>query len=1318
MNTSFIDKLRSRNSTFNAPEAAINSANSLNSLSRDIYTDSTRFIYELLQNADDASCKSGSLAFQIDFIEDYLVVSHQGKPFDQDDVEAICSIGDGCKASDSEQTGFKGIGFKSVFAYSDCVIVKSGDFCFKFDKEAATDVWAPEWGNQLEWQQIRKSKNKSAKVNLPWQIIPINTIAPNCIPSRILASSTVITIIKSKKINELKYSIKELFSSAQLILFLRSKNVSITINFDEPLHIEKRTDGESTTISRGGMVISEWLMHTTTSFIVPQYVKDQMEEDKEHYPEKLREATKASLSFAISIKDGKLEKLENETKNIYAFLPTEVSQYDFPFIVNSNFITDAGRQNLHQDYIWNQWLFEEMPTHYLAWIAQIAEEGKYGLDFLKLISKKSGVYDKLGDCYNQSMANTLALIPILPNNGRLLKVAEAILDKTAISSYINSKYVIEYLGKNHKSYSVDGLLHKDYMLYRSQLAALGVTIFDEDKLKELISSEQFINEQDATENAKLINYLSSVYDLQEHKEETLMWLQSTPFVLTESGKMLHPLQVCFPNINNGDSKDIETICNSVYQSLSESDLRWLREVGVSDMSDTSIIDTGKLFEDGYITENNAIEIGRDIFKLHKKAKLNDHHYDLLHYNMPVISQKGSLKKSCDMYLSDKYKPELPMEKYVDIDMFLSEKYICDTDSISEWKAFLEKIGLSQSLSMKRMVISRFISENDNIVFNDFIDSICNIANTFKWEAYVGWAETGYHFYSERIVFSGVPFLNYAINYAFSKILWSNILSNGGYEQFITDDNLYVIGSTGMIQRTITSSQLKTKGAELNYLSWVLANKAIIPCTDGSCYLAKDVYSNAIPKIKEVAGECLPIIDLGNLIEPEWANVLGLKQNLGIGDLLQLLTKIQTDNWKRSLAQINTIYDAITNILTSLTINQKLSIKKWAEINMVMAVDGNFYRPSELNYITIDGFSSKYQIYTGNLDNKESLIELLRLFGVRIITEDNISAEFEESDEDDRIRDRLISIAPMLALLDSSNKDKEYYESKLVKVRQCIEDTVFLSCRKIYLTIKDSDAKLEKQTYAEKGKFYFVGTIKPATIEPLLTPLCSYLGLKHKERELFVLLIEQDYSSIIEFLKEKEYPIEWLPLDSTSIVKTTTAVVGGRIGGDIEKERQRADSEEAKTLVLAHLASKGFDVEHANKTYSVIPGVKKDNIDYPLVVKSCKSFEHRININPDEWRALFKPNSMLWIHAGGGIVLPIKAHELFTYQDKLTLSFDTVNLLMDERVNKIMDVMRYFNNVHLNLATLNPDQHRGESLDDYLFNETNEANNDLSVSPID
>ena len=86
--------------------------------------------------------------------------------------------------------------------------------------------------------------------------------------------------------------------------------------------------------------------------------------------------------------------------------------------------------------------------------------------------------------------------------------------------------------------------------------------------------------------------------------------------------------------------------------------------------------------------------------------------------------------------------------------------------------------------------------------------------------------------------------------------------------------------------------------------------------------------------------------------------------------------------------------------------------------------------------------------------------------------------------------------------------------------------------------------------------------------------------------------------------------------------------------------------------------------------------------------------------------------MLWLHFGAGVIAPIKAYELFTYQDKLTLSFDTINLLTDERVDKIMQVMRYFNNAYLNLATLNPDTRRADNLDEYSFQSNNASNSDL------
>ena len=220
--------------------------------------------------------------------------------------------------------------------------------------------------------------------------------------------------------------------------------------------------------------------------------------------------------------------------------------------------------------------------------------------------------------------------------------------------------------------------------------------------------------------------------------------------------------------------------------------------------------------------------------------------------------------------------------------------------------------------------------------------------------------------------------------------------------------------------------------------------------------------------------------------------------------------------------------------------------------------------------------------------------------------------------------------------------------------------------------------------------------------------------KGKERELFVIMTEPEFSGIIEYLEDKEYDVteingEMLP---TKLGHGSTASVGGAIGGPIPKEQQIAESNEAKQLVLAHLETLGFDISNADSEQSTIHGVTLRDVEYPLVVKSCKNINHQLEVNPNEWQQLFKPNSMLWLHFGGGKIAPIKAYELFTYQDKLTISFDTINLMMDDRISKIMEVMHYFNNVHLDLAALNPNQQRGKRLSDYLFNENNSSNSDI------
>ena len=115
-----------------SPSDAKNLANSLRNFQIELYTKTERFIFELLQNADDFPQNGLPVEVHFTALQENILVYHNGRPFSQRDVESICSIGDSAKSKDVSATGYKGIGFKSVFTHSKRVYVNSGSYSFYF----------------------------------------------------------------------------------------------------------------------------------------------------------------------------------------------------------------------------------------------------------------------------------------------------------------------------------------------------------------------------------------------------------------------------------------------------------------------------------------------------------------------------------------------------------------------------------------------------------------------------------------------------------------------------------------------------------------------------------------------------------------------------------------------------------------------------------------------------------------------------------------------------------------------------------------------------------------------------------------------------------------------------------------------------------------------------------------------------------------------------------------------------------------------------------------------------------------------------------
>lgn len=92
-----------------------------------MYSDSTHFVYEILQNADDY----GATEVFFKLSKNELLIEHNGEPFKEENVKAITYFGKSTSRDDLVKTGRFGVGFKSVFAFTGSPIVISGNEHFQ-----------------------------------------------------------------------------------------------------------------------------------------------------------------------------------------------------------------------------------------------------------------------------------------------------------------------------------------------------------------------------------------------------------------------------------------------------------------------------------------------------------------------------------------------------------------------------------------------------------------------------------------------------------------------------------------------------------------------------------------------------------------------------------------------------------------------------------------------------------------------------------------------------------------------------------------------------------------------------------------------------------------------------------------------------------------------------------------------------------------------------------------------------------------------------------------------------------------------------------
>lgn len=307
-----------------------------------LYTDRTHFLFELLQNAEDA----GATKICFNLFDDRLEVVHNGRDFNEQDVRGVCGVGEGTKAEDFMKIGKFGVGFKSVYAYTATPEVHSGGESFKIEN------------------YVRPYKVPPVPANNPGAtlfIFPFDTenVLPETACREIgvrLRNLSARTLLFLRKIEEIEYRLPNATEGA----YLRD--------------VKMRGSARQVTVigqNNGKEEEENWLIFERS---VP--VPDNSE----------RVRVEAAFRLVSKSKDGKkFEWIEGYRKApLIVYFPTE-KETNLGFLVQGPYRTTPARDNIPKDDAWNKTLVKETAALIGDILPEIKNLGLLSVSFLEAL---------------------------------------------------------------------------------------------------------------------------------------------------------------------------------------------------------------------------------------------------------------------------------------------------------------------------------------------------------------------------------------------------------------------------------------------------------------------------------------------------------------------------------------------------------------------------------------------------------------------------------------------------------------------------------------------------------------------------------------------------------------------------------------------------------------------------------------------------------------------------------------------------------------------------------------------------------------------
>jgi len=302
------------------------------------YSDSNHFVYELLQNAEDERATTAV----IEFYKDRLVFYHNGNPFDENDVIGVSSMLMGTKDRNDAQTiGRFGMGFKSVFKYTDQPEIYSDHEAFVIKNYLLPEAIAPDW----DYQDHKKTL-----------IYPDKEMAGGFCPFINSDHLTRIIIPFYKRNGQGQ---KEYVNGSDVLQKLKSLNgeILLFLTWIRDLYWINKETREYAHITKDQVKDDPNLITCRISSLfhseeISRYLK---------YKKVFQhpEMNSAEVSVAYRVNPQVRNVLEIEDSPVWVYFPTRENT-DLPFLIHGSFETAVSREKLMTVSSFNRDLFDQL----------------------------------------------------------------------------------------------------------------------------------------------------------------------------------------------------------------------------------------------------------------------------------------------------------------------------------------------------------------------------------------------------------------------------------------------------------------------------------------------------------------------------------------------------------------------------------------------------------------------------------------------------------------------------------------------------------------------------------------------------------------------------------------------------------------------------------------------------------------------------------------------------------------------------------------------------------------------------------------------